>query len=67
MLPMVAPIVSCTDSVVPSLIEAGAWSAVQLLPDTLQPLLVSEAVLQPLDPPGAQEAETSDKVPLLQL
>ena len=58
---------SLTDNVVPSLIDAGAWSAVQVLPDTLQPLLVSDAVLQELVPPLLQEAETSDSVPLVQL
>lgn len=58
---------SLTDNVVPSLIDAGAWSAVQVLPDTLHPLLVSDAVLQELVPPLLQEAETSDSVPLVQL
>jgi hypothetical protein len=68
MPPMVVPTVSLTDNVVPSLIDAGAWSAVQVLPDTLQPLLVSDAVLQELVPPPLlQEADTSDSVPLLQL
>ena len=67
MPPMVVPTVSLTDNVVPSLIDAGAWSAVQVLPDTLQPLLVSDAVLQELVPPLLQEAETSDSVPLVQL
>lgn len=67
MSPTVGATVSLTDNVVPSLIDAGAWSAVQVLPDTLQPLLVSDAVLQELVPPLLQEAETSDSVPLVQL
>jgi hypothetical protein len=67
MEPVVAPIVSLTDSVVPSLIDAGAWSAVQVLPDTVQPPLVSDAVLQEVVPPLAQEAAVRDSVPLLQL
>jgi hypothetical protein len=67
MPPMVPPTVSLTDNVVPSLIDAGAWSAVQELPETVQPLLVSDAVLQELVPPLVQEAETSDRLPLLQL
>jgi hypothetical protein len=62
------PTVSLTDNVVPSLIDAGAWSAVQVLPDTVQPLLERDAVLQEeLVPPLLQEAETSDSVPLEQL
>jgi hypothetical protein len=68
MPPMVVPTVSLTDNVVPSLIDAGAWSAVQVLPDTVQPLLERDAVLQEeLVPPLLQEAETSDSVPLEQL
>ena len=59
--------VSLTTSVLPSLIEAGTSSAVQVAPDTLQPLLASEAVLQVLVPPLAHDDDSSVSAPLLQL
>jgi hypothetical protein len=67
MLPRVPPMVSLATSVLPSLIEDGASSAVQVLPDTVQPLLASEAVLQVLVPPLAQDDESKVSEPALQL
>jgi hypothetical protein len=67
MPPTVGATVSLTDKVVPSLIDAGAWSAVQVLPDTLQPLLASDDVLQLLALPPLHDAEpTTDSEPPLQ-
>jgi hypothetical protein len=67
MLPRVPPMLSLATSVLPSLIEAGTSSALQVTPDTVQPLLASEAVLQVLVPPLAQDDESRVSAPLLQL
>ena len=67
MLPRVPPMVSLATSVLPSLIEDGASSAVQVRPDTVQPLLASDAVLQVLVPPLEQDEESSVSAPALQL
>ena len=67
MLPRVPPMVSLATSGLPSLMVDGASSAVQVRPDTVQPLLASEAVLQVLVPPLAQDDDSRLSAPLLQL
>ena len=67
MLPRVPPTVSLATRVLPSLIVDGTSSAVQVVPDTVQPLLASEAVLQVLVPPVVQDDDSRLSAPLLQL
>lgn len=67
MEPVVAPCVSSSARVLPSLTEVGSWSALQVLPETVQPPASDEVLHEFAEPPPVQDAEpTMDSAPLLQ-